>query len=615
MYITQLYIDVSIQKLIIEKISEMQKEKTWLISVKCDSFKYSVSTLHMWFTKVPISIINKIKSSLDIIISNLCKNGINIETMNNLIHQSILQRQRKLESNPHDIISQSVFDHMVYGNTDNAECESKDLEERLHTIRQLEKLKTESVEYFLELLKTYFLDVPMVVVKGKPNVDEYNKLQEEKNYIDEHIAKLYVLVDTSSISNEYRKYIPLLLEVIRESIKKRTDLGDITTQIGYISPHSISLLFQMEVHNYEKGVQLYKQLVFDTELTADKLTILITQVTNSLKQTTRKDNCILHTLMIILLYNTDDFPFSFNIYQLYVLCSQIRDYLNTAGEKKVLEEIEYVRKTMTSPQNMFVYMAVNVDKLTKHVPDVYAPWNKFFSDFMTSKKTKPNVTSDWEFLKPFNDITENGYIQSSEYVQLSSFVQVCPCINDCHDPDLAALLVCLQYFSQMDGPLWKVMKAKEWSCDFIIFANPIKGLLNLQLSTATDIVAAYKKTKWIVESHITKAKWVQHLYDSAKSLAILKYVNEGKSMIDVIYTSFERYCRNLPPDYNSLMVRRISAVTMDDMSRVAASYVKSLFDPKRVKTAIICNKSKFAEITKAFEGMKYNFTKINSNVL
>ncbi|XP_020299019.1 uncharacterized protein YOL098C-like [Pseudomyrmex gracilis] len=371
----------------------------------------------------------------------------------------------------------------------------------------------------------------------------------------------------------------------------------------------------MEEHNYEKGVQLYKQLVFDTELTADKLTILITQVTNSLKQTTPKDNCNLQALMIILLYNTDNRPYSFNIYQLYVSFSQIRNYLNTAGEKKVLEEIKYVRKTMTSPQNMFVYMAVNVDKLTKHVPDVYAPWNKFFPEFMTLKKTRPNVTSEWKLLKPFNDITENGYIHSSENVQLSSFMQVCPCINDFHDPDLAALLVCLQYFSQMEGPLWKVMKAKEWSCDFNIFANPIKGLLNLQLSTATDIIAAYKKTKSIVETHNTKTKWDQHLYNSAKSLAILKYVNEEKSMIDITYTSFERYCRNLPPDYNSLMVRRISAVTMDDMSRVAASYVKSLFDPKRVKTAIICNKSKFAEITKAFEGMKYNFTKINSNVL
>lgn len=58
------------------------------------------------------------------------------------------------------------------------------------------------------------------------------------------------------------------------------------------------------------------------------------------------------------------------------------------GKREVIAEIDSVRKTLTSPKNMLLYMAVNVEKLTVQVPNVYAPWNMFFSDVGTSVKTK-----------------------------------------------------------------------------------------------------------------------------------------------------------------------------------------------------------------------------------
>lgn len=56
--------------------------------------------------------------------------------------------------------------------------------------------------------------------------------------------------------------------------------------------------------------------------------------------------------------------------------------------REVIAEIESVRKILTSPKNMVLYMAVNAEKLTVQVPNVYAPWNMFFSDVGTSEKPK-----------------------------------------------------------------------------------------------------------------------------------------------------------------------------------------------------------------------------------
>jgi hypothetical protein len=69
--------------------------------------------------------------------------------------------------------------------------------------------------------------------------------------------------------------------------------------------------------------------------------------------------------------------------------TDIMERLNdNTGKKQVIAEIESVRKILTSFKNMVLYMAVNVEKLTVQVPDVYAPWNIFFSDIATSEKIK-----------------------------------------------------------------------------------------------------------------------------------------------------------------------------------------------------------------------------------
>lgn len=69
--------------------------------------------------------------------------------------------------------------------------------------------------------------------------------------------------------------------------------------------------------------------------------------------------------------------------------NDVIERLNTdAGQKEVIAEIESVRKTLTSSKNIVLHIAANVDKLTMQVPDVYAPWNTYFSDLTTSEKTK-----------------------------------------------------------------------------------------------------------------------------------------------------------------------------------------------------------------------------------
>lgn len=65
------------------------------------------------------------------------------------------------------------------------------MDQRTNQIQALKKLETESESYWLNLLKTYFLDSPFVLIKGIPSLEKRHELTEkEKNRVIEQIENL-----------------------------------------------------------------------------------------------------------------------------------------------------------------------------------------------------------------------------------------------------------------------------------------------------------------------------------------------------------------------------------------------------------------------------------------
>lgn len=280
------------------------------------------------------------------------------------------------------------------------------------------------------------------------------------------------------------------------------------------------------------------------------------------------------------------------------------------GQQEVLSEIESVRKVLTS-KNMVLYIAANVDKLTVQIPDVYTPWNTFFCNQNTSDKMKLSVTPDWTFIHPEEEIPLKGCVTGLGCIESSFLSQSCPCINDCQSPDLAPLLVCLQYLTQLEGPMWKFIRGQGLSYGYGIILKLNEGLLYLSFYRSTNIVAAYKEAKSIVETHASQNCWEKLLFESAKSSLIFEIIETEKTVTGMVVQSLCSYFKNVPHDYNQQMVRRISAVTIDDVNRVASQYVKSIFDPNKCKTTIVCHPSKVTEVAEKFKAFGHDLKVYN----
>lgn len=59
--------------------------------------------------------------------------------------------------------------------------------------------------------------------------------------------------------------------------------------------------------------------------------------------------------------------------------------------------------------------------------------------------------------------------------------------------------------------------------------------------------------------------------------------------------------KQIPSDYNKLVVQKIFSISLEDLNRVALKYLKPLFDPNLSKTIVLSHTSKTEELAKGFK--------------
>ena len=110
------------------------------------------------------------------------------------------------------------------------------------------------------------------------------------------------------------------------------------------------------------------------------------------------------------------------------------------------------------------------------------------------------MTNEWELMNRKSEIPLQGCVMGLGCIDSAYFSQCTRCIKDFHDPDLAPLMVCLQYLTQLEGPMWKQIRGQGLAYGYNVFPKTTEGLLYLTFYGATNVVGAYKEAKTIVVS-------------------------------------------------------------------------------------------------------------------
>merc|ERR1712079_136420 len=174
-------------------------------------------------------------------------------------------------------------------------------------------------------------------------------------------------------------------------------------------------------------------------------------------------------------------------------------------------------------------------------------------------------------------------------------------------PDLPALMLAIQYLTQLEGPMWRQIRGAGLAYGYFMFPSTNKGQLFLSLYKATHPLKAYEEAKRIVMSHMEgKESWDETLFESAKSSLIFELIEKEKSLGEVVQESLLSSFKGVDREYNRKFLEMVDQVTLDDLARVGPQYLAPLFS-ENTRTTVVCSPGKVQEIKDGFAGLGVNF--------
>lgn len=399
--------------------------------------------------------------------------------------------------------------------------------------------------------------------------------------ITSNFVYVTVLMDTTKLSKEYKKY----LQVFREYITECPILSDDGTLIPFEDvvaamnrellscgmevgidgggrfkcgsfQHILALGLQIEMNKIEKGMDWIRKILWKTQWKGDRIKVVANKMAGDVPQLKRKGSRMANVIIRDLIYKMDSNVKVSSLVRQHVFIKNLISHL--PQDKKVLEAFDAIRELITDPNNIVVHISSCLPKLKAKLAET--PTKDFATLLKRSFPFEENAPAskrlanelDLKWMLPGADVKSQPKckILGLGAEESAYLIQAVPGPHSFDDPDMPALLTTLQYFSQSEGPFWRGIRGAGFAYHYSSWTSPNEGLVYFTLQNCSDLVSAYKVALEIINSHLSgKTPFSDQLLTSAKSSLIFEYVETEKTPLGLSSNSLHAYYRNLPGNY------------------------------------------------------------------
>jgi len=454
--------------------------------------------------------------------------------------------------------------------------------------------------------------------------------------IQSNFVEMAAILDTSSLKENERSYLPLLLHLFFESPIQRGSVlipyeevvqdlsaqtlahdglmgldlaGDSTSCGPYCTNAAIDL--KVEMKQYEQGVTWMKEILFDTKFQCERIRIQTNKILNDLSDQKRRGSALLKLMYNDVTFKKNTNPNQINILRQQKFLTNLLERLNTEPSK-VTSELEDIRCKITKPECITIHMATCVKKLSALIEPLQ-PWMNFLKIDDVPKEKMLTIIPD-SILRSHESLDAiSGYITGVGSVDSGYLLQTTACITEHTHWDIPALMTAIQYLTQLEGPMWKEIRGKGLSYTYSIILNPTEGTLNLNLKRSSQLPQAYTEALKILNCHINESDcWDINLLESARSSLIYEVIEREAVVSDVMQQSVLSYFRRVSHSYNRDLLTRIANVSLDDVKRVTKQYMKPLTKPNLSSVVIVTHPLKVQETASQLNEMGHNLQIVES---
>ncbi|XP_072936349.1 uncharacterized protein C05D11.1-like [Epargyreus clarus] len=430
-----------------------------------------------------------------------------------------------------------------------------------------------------------------------------------------------LMFDTTSVDQSTRKWIPVLLNGLGECPVRRGDAlipheevisttEELTvtfhTEIGFNRPGNFSVgtfcnLLHVETRcepeDYIEVVKHLHEVIYAAEITKERLLVFAQRMVNDAAQVRRNGFKMLHDILRDTLYSKDSNLHWCSVLRQQKFLKELIEQLNGDAAETALKEAREAFKKIT--EKVWLHIATDFERYKLSTE----PWQQFARENEITPVEPERYPDSALMSMPGAEGAEGGsggLVVGVGGVESAFSLQLAPGPAGFGLDQYAPLLVALNYFTQLEGPMWRLIRGCGLSYSYSVRPVPGEAVLAFSLYRATNIVAAFTKAKSIMDEFVASGEFDEELFASARSTALFDAVEHEKCPADVVAQSLLNYLRTVGDRYNKELVQTIATVSQAAALAAARRWLPTLFERPRARLAVVCHPSKVNDMQAAF---------------
>ena len=251
----------------------------------------------------------------------------------------------------------------------------------------------------------------------------------------------------------------------------------------------------------------------------------------------------------------------------------------------VVAQFEELRKVLCKLENFRFLVIADLNTLPKPV----SAWESFIKGQKFSGTLAP-IDSRLDRLSAAGKNPGGvANVVQMPTIDNSHSVHTCLGPSSFHDPNIPALLLAIAYLGATEGPLWNAVRGNglAYGVNMVQLLN--SGQIMFQVFRSPDAYKGFAAVRGVIEDLANgTTPFDTNAFEGAVSRIVVQFADKEPNMSGAGTASFVRQAvYGIPKDFNEELLRRVKAVTVEDVKKVLKDLVLKCFSPKSSNVAVV----------------------------
>lgn len=433
---------------------------------------------------------------------------------------------------------------------------------RLPLFIQFEDVPTSFVHITLHLST---VNVPLEL---KPLIPIFND-----NFLNTHIKRDGQVVNFEQVVMELER------DTVSYNIRSARALGD---------KDGLLIQFQVEPDKYAAAVKWLRTMMFDSIFDPLRLKAAVMKALADVPESKREGQGMAVEVDTAIHYEKTSLSVAKRVLVKAVYLKRLKKLLEQDPDK-IVSWFETLRSSLFTFQNMRLLVTANMSTLTNPI----SVWDDL-TDLLTQSDAMVPIKNSKSHLNDEGRTpgSVGTIIIPMTAIDTSYAVSTCRGIESYADSRLPFLMVAINYLETVEGPLWNAVRGAGFAYGTYFSRDLDSGVLSYRVYRSPDaskaIAASRDVIRRIADGEIPVDK---HLYEGAISQIVVYLADEQSTMSGAAQANFvQSVFRGLSTDWGKDLLRRVRAVTEDEMRSVMKEMIMPCFEPGKSNIVITCAK-------------------------